>query len=360
MSGRQERHNGFPVALKQGSVQVPLHQVPLDAQTLALIPAALVDPFALQVALLGRCWPVSPWTGDELFDLHAGETLDQGATRHDILWSPQWLMDAGHEPFDAGGTPLSGGQAATVAGPMKWQPAVLLPKVDDNVKDDPGDTPKGSEKHRKRLAGEVALAALWRRSAQLTGIPDTIRPFPNLSGGARGNRFRNALAHYLQGRCPDWNFYKEKRLSELYGLHLRRDVGKRSADIVVLDDEPRPRLMVLVSSKWTWRSDRGTEAAQKLVMMKYRPQVPYVLVTAEFPRLYDIESESVEDRTFHLCPLWAGCWTAVYEMIDGGEVPREVTPNLAHLESAGSIISNRLGIQDLTALGTALKTPLLG
>lgn len=110
---------------------------------------------------------------------------------------------------------------------------------------------------------------------------------------------------------PDgWSIRPELRLDTIRGLHLRRDVGERQSDIAVLDAEGG--FMAMISSKWTWRSDRGTEAAQIIALRRYRPDIPYLLVTTEFPRAPSLVRESVEDLVFHTCPGWVGAWTILY------------------------------------------------
>lgn len=154
----------------------------------------------------------------------------------------------------------------------------------------------------------MLLTCLWRRAAVTAGIDETAVA-RGLTGNARGSRFREAIKSYLSAKLPGWDFPHEKSLSTIYGLHLRQDVGDRSSDILALDDSnPRRRLMAVISSKWTWRSDRGTEAAQMVPLRKYRPDLPYVIVTAEFPRARIVGRESVEDRAYHLAPDWVAAW----------------------------------------------------
>lgn len=122
---------------------------------------------------------------------------------------------------------------------------------------------------------------------------------------------------------------------------MRRAVGGRSSDIVVV--EPGNRLIAVVSSKWTWRSDRGTEAAQMVPLRQYRPDVPYALVTAEFPRARVVARESVEDRTYHLCPQWVGAWLAVSDSATSGDN----YPTLDSLARAGDLVAGSLGLAGL-------------
>ena len=48
-------------------------------------------------------------------------------------------------------------------------------------------------------------------------------------------------------------------------------------------------------------------------LRKYRPDLPYVIVTAEFPRARTVGMrESVEDSAYHLAPDWVASWLALY------------------------------------------------
>jgi hypothetical protein len=319
--------------------------VPLDSDTANLLDAHIEDPDAIRTIIFGRCWADSPWIEELRLPLTAGESIESCADRLRLAWSPQWLIDAGHKPLDSAGVVLSFDAAATAPGPIRWVPEVRLPKVDDQVSDAESSA---SPKHARRLAGEVALAALWRRAAQRLEISDDIRPAA-LTGGARGARFKNAVVHYIRRTlAAGWVIRPELRLDTIRGLHLRRDVGERQSDIAVL--APDGMFMAMVSSKWTWRSDRGTEAAQIVALRRYRPDIPYLLVTTEFPRAPSLVRESVEDLVFHTCPGWVGAWTILYDLPHGG-LPREHA-DLAYLHEEGLRTAGRLGIGilDLAAL----------
>jgi hypothetical protein len=228
---------------------------------------------------------------------------------------------------------------------VEWVPEIRLPKVDDQVAD--SESP-ASPKHTRRLAGEVALAALWRRTAQESGISDDVRPVA-LSGGARGARFKNAVVHYAEKVLPaGWSLRAELRLDTIRGLHLRRDVGERKSDIAAFD--PDGAFMAMISSKWTWRSDRGTEAAQIVALRRYRPDIPYLLVTTEFPRAPSLVRESVEDLVFHTCPGWVGAWTIIYRLPLGDA--RLEHPDLDDLYEEGRRAAGPfgMGILDLADL----------
>jgi hypothetical protein len=245
---------------------------------------------------------------------------------------------------------------ATADGAVTWQPVVRLCRVDDQVADSVEAVPAGAP-FRRRLTGEVALTALWTESAMTYGIDLGTRPL-NLGGNTRGARFKDLLVYVLQQRLPDgWRVEPEVLLTNIRGLHMRKTVGGRRSDIVVVDEGNR--LVAVVSSKWTWRSDRGTEAAQMVPLMRYRPDVPYALVTAEFPRASTVGRESIEDRAYHVCPDWVGAWLAVNRLATGA--PRVAWPTLAALRSEGERLAEAIGmpglhnlVEDLTNSGTIL------
>lgn len=323
--------------------------MPLDQDTAEMLRTHGAEPNAVRTVIFGRCWANSPWSDDLQIELQVRETPARASTRVGGDWSLQWLYEAGHRMRDRGGVELEWEAPATQAGRAEWTPAVRLPKVDDGVSD---DAEKGSPDHRRRLAGEVALASLWRTSARRYAIEDDIRPV-SLGGGGRGARFKNAIIAYCNDRLPEgWSVRAELRLDRIRGLHLRADVGERQSDIAVFD--PAGNFMAMVSSKWTWRSDRGTEAAQILAMRRYRPDIPYLLATSEFPRAASLVRESVEDRVFHTAPAWVGAWTAVYR---AGGSAAELYPSLDDLEREGEQLAGPLGlgISDLALLPQQLS-----
>ena len=332
----------------------------LDDDTAKLIDLHSHNAEALQVILFGRCLPGRtklpadlPNATNPAISVQKGEAVQDAAFRLELGWSPEWLFDAGHVAIDQGGSRLTSGDVASVAGPVHWDPPLVLARVDDQTgKSKPRDA------QERRIAGEIALAALWRRAAIQAGIgadgPQDIRPVSDLNGNTRGARFKNALLYVFRTRLPsDWRIESELPLKEIYGLHLRRDVGERSSDIVVFDD--RDRLVAIVSSKWTWRSDRGTEAAQMVPVRRYRPDVPYVLVTAEFPRLRSIARESVEDRAYSICPEWTAALLTLRELKDRTDGPRRF-PHLDDLLREAQIISDALELEDVADLADALNT----
>jgi hypothetical protein len=332
----------------------------LDDDTTKLIDRHSHDAEALQVILFGRCLPGRtklpsdlPQATNPAISVLKGETLQDAAARLELGWSPEWLFDAGHAAIDAGGTALRSGDVASASGSIQWDPPLILARVDDQT----GDS-KPRDAQERRIAGEIALAALWRRAATRSRIgadgAQDIRPTSDLNPNTRGARFKNALLYVLRTRLPNtWRVESELPLKEIYGLHLRRDVGERSSDIVVFDD--RDRLVAIVSSKWTWRSDRGTEAAQMVPVRRYRPDVPYVLVTAEFPRLRSIARESVEDRAYSICPEWAAALLTLRELKNRVDGPRRF-PHLDDLLGEAQIISDALELEDMADLADALNT----
>lgn len=331
--------------------------MPLDAALAAQIQPHLVSPAATAAVVFGLCWP-----NDSTFALHlsveleADETIAGAAARLDLPWQPQWLLDAGYTVHDAAGLSVGADTPASASGPVSWQPAVRLCRVDDQVADSTQANPEGAP-FRRRLGGEVALTALWSAAAARVGLGLNLRPL-NLTGGTRGARFKDILVFMLQERLPEgWRVEPEVMLTSIRGLHMRQNVGGRRSDIVVIDDGNR--LVAVVSSKWTWRSDRGTEAAQMVPLMRYRPDVPYVLVTAEFPRSSTVSRESIEDRAYHVCPEWVGAWLALNRLATGSA--REAWPTLAAIEEDGRRMAETVGlpglddlVNDLTNSGTVL------
>lgn len=81
-------------------------------------------------------------------------------------------------------------------------------------------------------------------------------------------------------------------------------------------------------------------------LRKYRPDVPYAMVTAEFPRVRDIARESAEDRIYHLVPrLWAA-WSAARVAFDKGMPIR----SLQDLDREAAAIRDSLPLEDLDDL----------
>src|ERR1700722_4221740 len=308
----------------------------IDSHTSARLDKA-ADSSALEAVLFGTCWPNStslpadlPRAGVLTFGGETGEAICEAADRLEYGWSPRWLLDAGHEVFDASGIALNADDPATTPGPIRWDPVVRLPRVEDAINGTKGDVAQ-----KRRLAGEVAIAALWRSATISNGIGTEgitdIRPRGDLKGPSRGALFKNAVVYVLRRAMPSsWRVEPDLALEKIYGLHLRRDVGVRKSDIVVFDD--RERLVAVISSKWTWRSDRGTEAAQMVPLRHYRPDVPYVLVTAEFPRLRSLERESVEDRVYNVCPVGAAAALSLRELKDYRDGP-DMFPTLEDLRT---------------------------
>lgn len=174
-----------------------------------------------------------------------------------------------------------------------------------------------------------------------------------LDRNKRGTRFRDLLIYFLHRSLPTgWKVRHEVPLTHIRGLHMRRDVGDRKSDILVIDDGGR--LVAALSSKWTWRSDRGTEAAQMVPLTRYRPDVPYAMATAEFPRAAGVARESIEDRTYHVCPSWVGSWMAVNELPSGAS-PLEHWPDLAALKHEGDSRARALALNGLDVLVSDLK-----
>ncbi len=208
---------------------------------------------------------------------------------------------------------------------------------------------------QSRWAGEVAVAALWLRAANLVGITDSDRDLSlgRQDGGTRGARFKQALIEVLELRLDTaWGIYPEVPLAEIRGLHLRQDVGGRKSDIAAARNG---MLAAIVSSKWTWRSDRGTEAAQVLFLKRYRPDVPYVLVTNEFVRARVVAQESVEDAAYFLCPRWIGATVAIHTSLAAGRDLVRDFPTLDDLIVEGDAVADAMGLKSLYDLVNELS-----
>ncbi|MGW6687785.1 hypothetical protein [Streptomyces sp. NPDC054961] len=318
--------------------------MPLSSTQKHLIEKHLDNPESISAIILGLCWPNHSTLSDAAnFTIKAGQTLGEASGA--LGWTPQWLLDAGYSAFDAHGTEITG--ASSVSGIVNWNPEVRTCRVHDAISDSekPGSLP-----YRRRTSGEIALLALWTDAVNRNGI-DLKRP-DNLSGGARGALFRDLLMHYLQCSLPEgWQVRHEVPLTHIRGLHMRRDVGDRKSDILVTDSGSR--LVAAISSKWSWRSDRGTEAAQMVPLTKYRPDVPYAMATAEFPRAASVPRESIEDRIYHLCPSWVGAWSAVIDLPKSGSPL--AWPDLDTLRKQGDHAARTMAMNGLDKLTEDLR-----
>lgn len=320
----------------------------LESSLVAMIDPALKSKDDLSAAVFAACWPGdSAFSGDVQISVEAGEDLESAADRLDLAWNPRWLTDAGYRPTDAAGTDLTH-EPARVSGVINWSPEVRMCRVDDQS---PDAAPKTSAAYRRRIAGEVALLALWTRAADgVRGL--TLSDRADITGNTRGARLKHILVHVLSKELPDgWTVLPEVPLTHIRGLHMRKDVSGRKSDIIVLDEDRR--LVAVISSKWTWRSDRGTEAAQMVPLKQYRPDVPYALVTAEFPRATSIARESVEDRTYHVCPDWVAAWLAINA--PAPRVRHDNWPDLDAVAAAGRLIRESLFLEGLDGLVTDLS-----
>lgn len=321
-----------------------LDAVVLDPDQTALIEGQCEIPEAIAALGWMLCYPNdTTLVGRLALEPIAGETLEEHAERVDLSWSPRWLLDAGFSAIDANGTAIQG--PVTNAGPIQWEPHPRPARVDDQTSDGAAEA-----RLEKRFAGEVALVAMWAAAAARCGLDD--RRELDMKGGTRGARFKDFLVTFLRARLPEtWTVEPEVKLTRIRGLHMRKTVGDRRSDIVVIDSERR--LVAVISSKWTWRSDRGTEAAQMVPLMRYRPDVPYAVVTAEFPRARVISTESIEDRAYHLCPEWVGTWQAIYAL-PADQCPRTEWPDLASLEAEGRRQAGLLNLHGLDDLANDL------
>ncbi len=322
-------------------------------QQLLVQAASSPDPQAHFAPLvLAHCWLDSALEGDLYLTLKQGESIRAHLSAQSVVgFNPQWLFEVGYVVADSAGTVLgSADEPASAAGPIVWDPPVPLHRLDDQI--DEKDKPVGSSDRNRRLAGEVLVTCLWRRSALAAGIDNSFVA-RGIKPNTRGARFRDDLKTFLTAVLIGWDFPHEKSLDTIYGLHLRQDVGERKSDILALDDsQPRRRLMAVISSKWSWRSDRGTEAAQMVPLRKYRPDLPYVIVTAEFPRARIVGRESVEDSAYHLAPDWVAAWLALY--LQWGKVDWSGL-TLAEAYDKGAALIDGLGLETLPALAASLK-----
>ncbi|MFJ7078104.1 hypothetical protein [Streptomyces sp. NPDC098781] len=318
--------------------------MPLTLDQQDLVDKHLTDAEAISAVILGLCWSDSKLANAAKIDLDESETLDGATTRHSLGWNPAWLTDAGYAAYDSSGTILEGPSHAP--GPVIWAPEVRTFRLDDKVK----DSDRGHA-YRRRTSAELAVLSLWTHVVNTRGIT-VDRPL-ELHPNTRGTLFRDLLIYFLERSLPSgWRVRHEVPLTHIRGLHMRRDVGGRKSDILVIDDGGR--LVAALSSKWSWRSDRGTEAAQMVPLTRYRPDVPYALATAEFPRAEKVARESIEDRTYHMCPNWVGSWMAVNEL-PAGVSPLEHWPSLEALRQAGTFRAEALGLSGLDTLVDDLR-----
>lgn len=267
----------------------------------------------------------------------AGQTLQDWRSSSGASWDPALLVEGGFMLVDDdGNSALDSSGVARRALTARWEPEVPLPRLDDD-----------DQNLSRRLASEVAMIAMLRRQMNHFRLP--WRLVRCTSGGTRGAAFKHGVAQFIADRLgPDWEVRTELPLDRIYGLHMRRDVGKRGSDVAVLGPlaPPVKRLFAVISCKASWRSDRGTEAAQMVPLRRYRPDVPYAMVTAEFPRVTNLSSESVEDRIYHPVPkLWAA-WAAYKEAWTSGSPVQ----SLARLEVEAERTLSALQLDDLDTL----------
>ncbi|WP_180687532.1 PDDEXK family nuclease [Streptomyces gossypiisoli] len=298
----------------------------------------------MSTIIFGFCWNDSALADAANVNIREAETIEDAARRLDLGWNPAWLTEAGYTAYDATGVAID--DSASTSGPVVWSPEVRPPRLDDGV-------PDSAQGHgfRRRTGAEIAFLSLWTRAAKSKRV-EIHRPV-GLKPNTRGALFRDFLIYFLQRSLPDgWKVRHEIPLTHIRGLHMRRDVSGRKSDILIIDDGDR--LVAALSSKWSWRSDRGTEAAQMVPLTRYRPDVPYALATAEFPRAASVARESVEDRTYHLCPGWVGAWMAVNELAAGAS-PQERWPDLESLRQDGIFRAQTLTLNGLDTLVDDLR-----
>ncbi|MER7954512.1 hypothetical protein [Streptomyces sp. NPDC096030] len=300
----------------------------------------------MSAVIFGLCWPNdSVFSEAAMLNLLEGESLHDAGLRLKLGWNPSWLVEAGFSAFDSNGAEIS--EKTSIAGQIEWSPELRTCRLDDQVADSAKPT---GQPYRRRTSGEIALLSLWASTVNSKGIK---LERTALSSNSRGAQFRDCLIRYLQCSLPEgWSVRHEVPLTHIRGLHMRRDVSDRKSDILIIDEGSR--LVAALSSKWTWRSDRGTEAAQMVPLTRYRPDVPYALATAEFPRAARVTRESIEDRTYHVCPDWVGSWIAVNDLPADASA-QERWPDLDALRKAGRAAAERLSINGLDTLVNDLK-----
>lgn len=340
-----------------------------DRPLRALLDDHFDDPAAVRCAFLARCWhDDSHRRGNTRVSLLQGQSLDAARAALGLRWNPQWLLDAGFVAADANGVVLTTVTApATGAGPITWTPDIPLPRLDDQAVLDPqaklayanpASRPGIERDEHAITAGEVAVIALWAadaipRGIEMTDIDLTLSPLVGAGGARRGARWNTGVAYYLELALPEWTVETQVPIRDVFGLHLRDDVVNRKADIVLISN--RGKIMAFVSAKYSWRSDRGTEAAQMVFLQRYRPDLPYVVATAEFPRALAISHETIEDQAFHLCGDWVGAWEVARELPNAGDA----LPTLDQLREAGHRRvpkGDLLGLHDLVrAVETAAQ-----
>ncbi|MFI7399007.1 hypothetical protein ACIBW9_00670 [Streptomyces sp. NPDC049541] len=318
--------------------------MPLTPDQQDLVDKHLADPEAISAVILGLCWSDSKLADAAKIELNESETLEGAVKRQKLGWNPAWLINAGYTAYDSAGLRLDG--ASHTSGPIAWAPEVRTFRLDDKVKD-----AERGHGYRRRTSAELAVLSLWTHVVSTRGI--TLNRPLELHPITRGALFRDLLIYFLRNSLPSgWQVRHEVPLTHIRGLHMRRDVGGRKSDILIIDDGGR--LVAALSSKWSWRSDRGTEAAQMVPLTRYRPDVPYALATAEFPRAEKVTRESIEDRTYHLCPGWVGSWMAVNEL-PAGVSPLERWPSLEALRQEGTSRARTSALKGLDTLVDDLR-----
>lgn len=138
-------------------------------ELLKLLQSGVVRPDEFGPLLFGACWNPSRYVKDLHVHLNSGETLREHIESTKAGWNPDWLLspDVGMKAYDASGAALEGlDTEAWKVGPIRWSPRLVLPKVDDQTKDN--EKPE-TAKRRRRLAGEVYLLSAFRRAMKQYG-----------------------------------------------------------------------------------------------------------------------------------------------------------------------------------------------
>src|SRR5688572_17302422 len=107
--------------------------MPLSPELQSIVGPHVGAAAGIEAAIFGICWPPESTIAHELIlTVEGGQTLGAAADGLDLSWSPAWLTAAGYRAIDAAGATIGDGPA-TASGPISWDPAVRLAKVDDKA-----------------------------------------------------------------------------------------------------------------------------------------------------------------------------------------------------------------------------------
>jgi len=306
-------------------------------ETLAALAATRAHPELAGLTLFAHALPPDDPQHGRLSEIQvvAGESVQELEARLELSGVVSLLLAAGYSLVLEDGSTAIQDEHSTATGVATWLPAVPLPRLHDSDKNP-----------IRRLRAQAAVAAVILYRLRGAGIdPSLIRQVPE-----RGTPLKHGIGQFVADHLDDgWDVLPEIQLRRVYGLHMRKDVADRSTDISVIGP-PNRRLYAIISSKASWRSDRGTEAAQLIPLRRYRPDVPYAVVTGEFPRVETLIRESPEDRVYHLAPE---CWS-VWKVVQSTPLT-EAVPRLPDLLHAGDQILRAIELNGLNTLVENLR-----